>query len=139
MMLSYRILFRRAVVLAALVPAAAGAWQPASAPGLAALKTLQPGMWELRQRGATAPAQRICLGDPVALVQLRHASATCSRYVIENKPDRATVHYTCPGAGHGRTSIRVETRQLIRVESQGIAQNAPFNVAYEGRRVGSCG
>jgi hypothetical protein len=49
------------------------------------------------------------------------------------------VHYTCPGAGHGRTTVRVETPRLVQIESQGMARNEPFAIRLEGRRTGNCG
>ncbi|RJF85438.1 DUF3617 domain-containing protein [Sphingomonas cavernae] len=119
--------------------AAPAAWQPARAPGLPALAGIEKGMWELRERGSSAAPRRICIADPSTLIQIRHGASACSRFVIDSKPDRATVHYTCPGAGHGRTTIRVETSRLIHIDSQGIADNSPFNFTYEGRRVGNCG
>lgn len=118
--------------------AAAGWAQPARAPALAALRAIEPGLWELREPGNRAGTARLCVSDPTVLLQLRHRGATCSRYVIDDRPGLATLHYTCPGAGHGRTTIRVETPALIRVDSQGIAGNAPFEVKYEGRRQGLC-
>jgi hypothetical protein len=50
----------------------------------------------------------------------------------------ATVHYSCPGSGWGRTTVRVETPRLARVETQGIAGKAPFAFTAEARRVGAC-
>lgn len=120
------------------VAASAAIAQPASAPGLAALKTIEKGMWQFRESGVAGAGQRICVKDPIALMQIRHSGAVCSRYIIEDATDRATVHYTCPSNGHGRTTIRVETRRLVQIDSQGIADNAPFAVRYEGRRVGQC-
>lgn len=134
--LSRGFLFVGGALTAAAAPAA---WQPARAPGLPALNGIERGMWELRERGSNAAPRRMCVADPSALIQIRHGGAGCSRFVIENKPDRATVHYTCPGSGHGRTTIRVETSRLIQVESQGIADDSPFNVSLEGRRTGACG
>lgn len=113
---------------------------PARAPVLAALGLLEPGQWQLTEQ-SNAPSrltQRICVGDAAALLQVRHAGASCSRYVIENEAKHGTVHYTCPGAGHGRTTIRVETPRLVRIDSQGIADNAPFEFVLEGRRIGPC-
>jgi hypothetical protein len=78
------------------------------------------------------------VADPDALIQIQHGPGACSRFVIDSQPNRATVHYTCPGAGHGRTIIRVENPRVIQIESQGIANNAPFNVSYEGRHAGAC-
>lgn len=129
-------LFRYALLSAASL---AGAAAPANAPSLPALGVIERGMWELRERGSSASPRRICVSDPVALMQVRHGASACSRFVIDSQPKRATVHYTCPGAGHGRTTIRVETSRLIQIESQGIADDSPFNFAYEGRYTGKCG
>ncbi|MEY2927216.1 MAG: hypothetical protein RL367_1693 [Pseudomonadota bacterium] len=126
-----------AVVAAAL---AVPAWsQPASAPTLVALTSLEPGQWQLRSRSEPNENRSICLGDTQNLIQIRHGHATCSRFVIANDAKSATVHYTCPGAGHGRTTVRVETPRLIQLDSQGIADNEPFALTFEGRRVGACG
>ncbi len=104
---------------------------------LTALASIAPGQWGLHVHGR-AGLRSICLGDPEQLLQLRHGGAICSRFVIANEPTQTIVHYTCPGAGHGRTVVRVETAQLIQIESQGIADNAPFDFEIEGRRVGEC-
>jgi hypothetical protein len=126
-----------AVVAATL---AVPAWsQPASAPTLAALNAIEAGQWQLRSRSDPSENRSICLGDTRTLLQIRHGHAACSRFVIANDPKAATVHYTCPGAGHGRTTVRVETPRLIQLDSQGIAENEPFALAFEGRRVGACG
>ncbi len=104
----------------------------------AALATLQPGQWALRSRDGTAPAKSLCLGDPRVLLQIRHGNAACNKYLIANNPSETIVHYSCPGNGYGRTSVRVETPRVIQIESQGIESNSPFDWAYEGRRVGVC-
>jgi hypothetical protein len=122
-----------AVAFLASLPAAA------QAPSLAMLGTLERGQWQLRDRDdGTAPVRALCLGDPQVLLQLRHDRAQCSRYVIEDAPRSVTVHYTCPGMGHGRTTIRKETSRLVQIDTQGISNGAPFSVAYEARRTGAC-
>lgn len=128
-----RPLFASLLLLAAIAAPA----QPARAPILA-LGAIEPGQWELRAPGARAAERSLCVADPAVLLQLRHPGAACSRFVIDNQPQSTTVHYTCPGAGHGRTTIRVETSQLVQIDSQGIADNAPFAMSYEGRRTGAC-
>ena len=114
---------------------------PARAPSILALAQLEPGQWQLIEQASDAPSRmtkRVCLGDASALLQVQHPGAACSRYVIANEAKSATVHYTCPGAGHGRTTVRVETPRLIRIDTQGIADNAPFEFVLEGRRIGAC-
>lgn len=103
-----------------------------------AMTSLQPGQWQLRSLDAGVPSKTVCLGDPRVLLQVRHALTACNRFVITNSPTQAVVHYSCGSQGNGRTSVRVETPRVIQIESQGIADKAPFDVAYEGRRIGEC-
>ena len=111
---------------------------PAQAPSLAMLDRLEKGSWQLRERGKDAVLQTICVGDARRMIQIQHPRATCSRYVIEDTPNSVTVHYTCPGAGHGRTTIRSETNRLVQIDTQGIAEGRPFSQAIEARRTGGC-
>ena len=124
--------------LALLAGSAAPAGQNDRPSDLPALRGIERGLWELRVRGSTVAPRKLCVADPAMLVQIQHGGGTCSRFVIDSQPNRATIHYTCPGAGHGRTSIRVETSHILQIESQGIANNAPFNVSYEARHAGAC-
>ena len=111
----------------------------AQTPGLAMLGTLERGQWQLRDRDdASAPVRNLCVNDARVFLQLHHERAQCSRYVIEDEARSVTVHYTCPGAGHGRTTIRKETSRLVQIDTQGIANGAPFSTAYEARRTGNC-
>lgn len=107
--------------------------------GLSALARLEPGLWQLRKMdGGEAEMPPVCLGDPGVLLQVQHRSSPCSRLVIDNGPRAATVHYTCPANGFGRTSVRVETPRLAKIDTQGIMDNAPFAFRAEARRVGAC-
>jgi hypothetical protein len=112
--------------------------QSAIAPTLIALGQIETGQWQLRSRDSSLD-RSICVSDPRTLLQVRHGSAVCSRFVIANDARATTIHYTCPGAGHGQTTLRVETPRLIQIESQGIAEKEPFSIRLEGRRIGSCG
>lgn len=109
--------------------------QPGAMP---ALSMIQPGQWFLKSRTGTAGNRSVCVSDVRALLQVEHGAAMCNRFVIANTPRETTVHYTCPGSGHGRTTIKVETPRLIQIESQGIARQEPFAVEFEGRRTGEC-
>lgn len=111
---------------------------PAQAPSLAMLDTLEKGRWELRERSGTTMLRSFCLGDARTLIQLQHSRNNCTRYVIADGDTEVTVHYSCPGAGHGRTTIRRETNRLIQIDTQGIAGGSPFSHAYEARRGGTC-
>ncbi len=111
---------------------------PAQAPSLTMLDTLEKGSWQLRERGKDAVLQTVCVGDARRMIQIQHPRSNCSRYIIEDTPKSVTVHYTCPGAGHGRTSIRNETNRLVQIDTQGIADGKPFSQAIEARRAGPC-
>ena len=126
------------LALSAFAPTSA--MSQARAPVITALGTIEPGEWQLREREGTRTlsTRNICVSDTSSLLQVRHPGVSCSRYVITNEPKNTVVHYTCPGAGHGRTNLKVETPRLIQIFSQGIADNSPFYFTMEGRRVGSC-
>ena len=117
--------------LAAAIPSAA------QAPGLAMLGKLDKGSWELRGRGQ-AERQRICLRTGRELIQLRHRGEACRHLVVQDDMNEIAVHYTCRGKGYGRTSIRMETSELVQIHSQGVASGAPFVLEGEARRVGDC-
>ncbi|MFN3475538.1 MAG: hypothetical protein ACK4ZW_15980 [Blastomonas sp.] len=111
---------------------------PAQGPELAMLNKVQPGLWKLQERGSPDAASKMCVRDPRKLLQLRHKDVQCNRFVVSDEPDEVTVTYRCPSGGSGRTTIKYEGRGLIQIESQGIAQNAPFAFAMEGRYAGAC-
>ncbi len=115
--------------------AAFGAAGP-SAKGV--LASLDPGDWDLRFRNDDAARQNVCFDGGRQLIQIRHANLNCQSVVLSDSPEQVTVHYTCPGQGYGRTSIRRETSRLVQIESQGIAKGVPFAFTAEGRRVGAC-
>jgi hypothetical protein len=104
---------------------------------LTALKQVERGQWQLRDRGGAQ--QQLCVRDPAALLRIRHGATQCTQFVVENSARVATIQYTCPGHGHGRTTITVETPRLLRIETQGVVDGAPFIADMEGRRTGACG
>jgi hypothetical protein len=127
-----------AMSLGMVVPAVGVGAAPVDSPSLIALNAIQPGQWALRAKDGSGVTRSLCLGDMRQLLQIRHAGAACTRFVVGNEPKQTVVHYTCVGGGNGRTTVRVETPRLIQIESQGIADNAPFEIALEGRHVGQC-
>ena len=107
-------------------------------PVLAMLDQLEPGAWELRERGDGGIVQNLCLDSGRKLIQLRHPGVPCSSVVIEDQPNDVTVQYTCRGRGYGRTHVRRETNGLVQVDGQGIANGLPFSFVAEARKVGVC-
>jgi hypothetical protein len=128
-------------LLGGLVVAAAAFTAPglsAERPSLAMLDHLQPGQWEVRDRDPSGGRSRLCIESGRRLIQIRHMREACRSFTVQDTADSVTVHYTCPGNGYGRTSVRYESTQLVQLETQGIAQGLPFNMRAEVRRVGAC-
>ena len=109
----------------------------AQSASIALLSGLDKGEWTITFRDGT-PGRRICVRDGSELIQIQHASETCSRFVIEDTATEATVQYTCRGNGYGRTTVRRETGALVQIDSQGIANGRPFDLSAEARRTGTC-
>lgn len=127
----------RAAAAPAPVPAPA-APAPSTAPmSLAALGQIETGLWQLDVQGRSP--RQLCVSDPMALIQIEHDQAGCTRFVIANEPKSATVHYSCQRAGWGRTTVRVETPRAVTIQTQGIARNAPFDYSVQARKIGPCG
>lgn len=102
-----------------------------------ALRGIERGQWQLKS--ADGGLRRLCLGNPVAMLQIMHGNTQCEHFVMENTPRSATIRYTCPSHGHGRTTILVDTPRVVNIETQGVANGAPFSERFEARRVGACG
>ncbi|MBD2843400.1 hypothetical protein IB285_14155 [Erythrobacter sp. KMU-140] len=109
----------------------------AQSDGLSMLGKLTKGEWTVKPRDG-APERKICVRTGQELIQLQHSERGCSRFVVEDAPFKVTVQYTCPGNGYGRTYIRRETETLVQIESQGISNGLPFQLAGEARRTGTC-
>jgi hypothetical protein len=133
-----RFKFVIATIVSAVGFAVPGYSEPAPTPTLEALATLQPGQWELKPRAGAGATKSLCLNDMRALLQIKHSASACSRFIIANDSRQTTVQYRCAKSGNGRTTVRVETPRLVQIQSQGIADNEPFAIELEGRRVGAC-
>lgn len=117
----------------------AGIAAPAAAPRpIQALSSVQPGQWEIRSRDNPDVNRSFCMSDAKVLLQLRHPNNVCSRFVISDDRRSATIQYSCPSGGNGRTTLRVETPRLVQIDTQGIADQSPFAFSAEARRIGDC-
>lgn len=110
----------------------------AGAQGMSALNAITPGEWRLHEIGTRDAAKSICVSDPRLLLQVEHGSTACARFVVAETPRGATIRYTCPGRGHGLTTITVESGTVVRLRTQGMFRGAPFDLDYEGRWQGRC-
>ncbi|MBO9621323.1 MAG: hypothetical protein J7500_01295 [Sphingomonas sp.] len=133
-------MFRRSVRAAAAVASllflASGAVaQRHAAPN--ALGGVELGQWQLKS--ADGRVRKICVSARWMLIQPMHGTAQCEHFVMQNAASSATVRYTCPGRGHGLTTLSVETPRLVSIETSGVADGSPFSEQLEGRRIGACG
>src|SRR3546814_18694606 len=76
----------------------------------------------------------LCVSSRSQLLKSRHAGHACKNFAVSDAANRLVVTYECGAAGNGRTDLRVETSRLVQIQSQGIADGAPFAFALEGRR-----
>ncbi len=104
---------------------------------LAVFSGIAKGEWLIRFRDGS-PSRSVCVRSGQELIQLKHGDTGCSHVVVANDQLEATVQYSCPGNGYGRTTIRRETRALLQLSSQGIADKRPFQIYGEARRQGNC-
>lgn len=111
---------------------------PTKAPPVAVVADFPVGQWQLREVGSTQPAKAMCIADADVLIQLKHPGLQCTRFVIDDSARTATLHYTCPGAGHGRTTIKLESRKAFHLDTQGVAGGSPFDTGYDATRIGDC-
>jgi hypothetical protein len=115
--------------------AAMGAVLVAAAP-LSIFSQTEPGKWEI-DRGAAEP-KRLCITNLKILAQFEHRNVNCTRTVIRDSRSEAVVHYTCRGGDFGESRMTALTPRSIRVQTQGLSAGAPFNYAFQARRVGNC-
>lgn len=130
----WRSWWRSLFLVGAVTGVGVGMTTPAGAPPIA--MGIEPGLWHVQFDDGRS--QSLCLHDVQPLIQLAHPGIICSRLPIETGPRLATIHYGCGSAGWGRTSLRQSFLGKIRIESQGIATNAPFAFTAEARRAGAC-
>ncbi len=122
----------------ALAALAAGAVALGAAQRPAALAQTTPGLWEVTGApGAQAPLRQ-CVADVQALGHFEHRNQNCSIKVLTDGPSTAVIQYNCPTGGFGRSKLTVITPRSMRIETQGISDNLPFNYVLQVRRVGDC-
>lgn len=126
------------VLFLAAAPGLTGA-QSGATSQIKALAGLRSGQWEMRELDTPgAPPRSFCLADPALLMQVQHRAQPCSRLVLENADRSATVHYTCPAGGFGRTTMRLLSERAVVIDTQGIDRGRPFAYRAEMRRTGAC-
>src|SRR3954469_11457134 len=104
----------------------------------ASLAQVSPGLWEIvGAPGARSPV-RECVSDFAALARFEHRARSCKGSLISRNGSSSVLAYDCGGANFGRSEINVLTPRSLRIETQGISDNMPFNYVLQARRVGDC-
>jgi hypothetical protein len=126
---------RRVVILAlaAALPAAALAASPPSA-----LAKVAAGVWEVSGAPGSQTPVRECVADVLALAQFEHRGRICSHKVLADGGRSTLINYSCGSAGFGQSQIDVITPRSLRISTQGISEQLPFNYVLQARRVGDC-
>jgi hypothetical protein len=119
--------------LGTIVPAAAvAAAEPST------LANIAGGLWEISGAPGTHAPVRQCVGNVIALAEYEHRGRNCSRSVTSDNGTSAKINYKCGTAGFGESEIEVITPRSLRISTQGISDQAPFNYVLQARRVGEC-
>ena len=127
---------RRTLILALAIAAPPAAALAASPPS--ALTKVAGGLWEVSGApGAKAPVRQ-CVADVLALAQFEHRSKKCTRNVISDGKSSTRITYDCGSAGFGQTEVDVITPRSLRISTQGISDQLPFNYVVQAHRVGEC-
>lgn len=121
-------------LLASLLLATAAAQTPL--PEVLGPASFRPGLWESNPVGRLDRKQRACIIDPARVV-ISGSTDGCTRRVLNQAGDAATLTWTCPD-GNGRTDVRRSDTDSFTLVLQGVRGKLPFNDRIEMRRVGDC-
>lgn len=108
---------------------------------MAAPRALAPaagGLWEVGQSAKGEGARPVCIPSPIALSQWEHRGGRCTRVIISDSSNKTVIHYTCADGGFGRSEMTLVTPRTLRIATQGISHDGPFNYVLHARRVGNC-
>jgi hypothetical protein len=128
----------RAVSALVLAAAALAGATVVAAPRPAALAQASPGLWEVYRLPGVRDVTRECVGNVAILAQYEHRRHRCTSSIVSNGPISTVIQYNCPGGGFGRSTLTMITPRSLRIETQGISDNLPFNYLLQARRVGNC-
>ena len=111
---------------------------PLAAAPPAALSHVEGGLWEISGAPGSQAPVRQCVGNVMALAQYEHRGKNCSRSVISDNGSTTRINYKCGAAGFGESQVDVITPRSLRISTQGISDQLPFNYVLQARRVGEC-
>src|SRR3954462_1517687 len=92
-----------------------------------ALANSKPGLWEVEGIPGAKAAAHECVTDVLALARYEHRGKSCTTNVLNDSGTSTVVEYRCGSQGFGRTKMDVITPRSLRISTQGISDNLPFN------------
>jgi len=109
-----------------------------AAPQASVLAQAMHGLWEIEGAPGAKMPVRQCVADIARLGQFEHRSRSCTHSVISDAAGTAIIQYSCGAAGFGRSEIHLITPRSLKISTQGISDNLPFNYVLQAHRVGDC-
>ena len=103
-----------------------------------ALKQIAGGVWEVSGAPGSQAPVRQCVPDVQTLAQFEHRTRNCSRTVLSDSGTSTVISYRCGPADFGQSEVDVVTPRSLRIATQGISGQLPFNYVIQARRVGDC-
>ena len=103
-----------------------------------ALAKVSPGLWEITGAPGGQGLIRQCVADILALAQFEHRGQNCSRSIVSDSSNSTRIDYKCGAAGFGETQLDVITPRSLRISTQGISDQLPFNYVLQAHRIGDC-
>jgi hypothetical protein len=103
-----------------------------------ALAQTRPGLWEIEGLPHGGHLVRQCLANTALLARVEHSGQACKQVVISDTETTTVIEYSCRNGGFGRSKMTLLTPRSLRIETQGISANYPFNYVIQARRVGDC-
>jgi hypothetical protein len=96
------------------------------------------GMWEVTGVPGSNVPVRQCIADVTVLAQFEHRRRNCKRNVLSNSGSSTVISYSCGNGEFGQSKLTVITPRSLKIETQGISDNSPFNYVLQAHRMGDC-
>jgi hypothetical protein len=109
-----------------------------AATGPRALDATSGGRWQVAHSARDSRGLALCIPDPVLLAQWEHLGGQCTREILLDRGSRTVISYSCTDGGFGRSEVTLLTPRTLRIATQGISAEGPFNYVLHARRVGNC-
>lgn len=97
-----------------------------------------PGLWELSGVPDSRAPVRQCIADIAMLGQFEHRTRSCKRAIVSDGASDAVIQYACGPGDFGHSELHLITPRSLKISTQGISGQLPFNYVLQAHRVGAC-